>query len=424
MPVGDRSRDASDRARAWRPDRLKINPLHAAVRWIVGTVALYIAAGLVPGFAIKGVGGAVVVLILIVVFNAILSPLLAALRLPYTIVLGFLLVLFVDAGLLVLAAEVAPGAIRVDAYWWAFLTVLIASAADIALLVLFGVNDDDVYTLRVVLRIARRSGVQVQTDVPGIIFLEIDGLAAPVLRRAMGDGSAPNMARWISEGRYRLMEWEPDLSSQTGASQAGILLGSNDDIPAFRWVEKETGTLMTCSAPADCAEIERRLSSGRGLLVNGGCSRGNLLSGEADHQILTVSRIDAEKHANPGYRAFFANGFNVSRTFVLFFWEVVLEVTASLRAIRREIRPRGRRGGKYPFVRGALCVIVRDLIVFGVVSDMMKGAPPCTRRSRATTRSPITRGWSGPTPSRRFASSTSSSGGSQRRAGTHRGPTR
>ena len=84
---------------------------------------------------------------------------------------------------------------------------------------------------------------------------------------------------------------------------------------------------MTCSAPADCAEIERRHATGIGLLVDGGASRGNLLSGEADHVILTVSRIEAEKKANPGYRAFFANGFNVTRALVLFFWEVVLEMT-------------------------------------------------------------------------------------------------
>ena len=53
------------------------------------------------------------------------------------------------------------------------------------------------------------------------------------------------MARWLADGTHRLIEWETDLSSQTGASQAGILLGSNEDIPAFRWVEKETGALMT-----------------------------------------------------------------------------------------------------------------------------------------------------------------------------------
>ena len=58
--------------------------------------------------------------------------------------------------------------------------------------------------------------------------------------------------------------------------------------------------MMTCSAPPDCAEIERRHATGIGLLVDGGSSRGNLLSGEAEDVILTVSRMDAEKKSNPG----------------------------------------------------------------------------------------------------------------------------
>jgi hypothetical protein len=133
--------------------------------------------------------------------------------------------------------------------------------------------------------------------------------------------------------------------------------------------------VIACSGPADCEEIERARSTGIGLLANGGSSRGNLLSGEADEVILTVSRMSAEKKANPGYRAFLANGFNVTRTLVLFSWEVVLEWTAALRAARRDVRPRGHRGGIYPFVRGALCVFVRDLIVYGVLTDMMRGRP-------------------------------------------------
>jgi hypothetical protein len=130
---------------------------------------------------------------------------------------------------------------------------------------------------------------------------------------------------------------------------------------------------MTCSAPADCAEIERRHATGIGLLVDGGASRGNLLSGEADDVILTVSRMEEEKKSNPGYRAFLANGDNVTRTLVLFIWEVILEWTAALRAIRRDVQPRGHRGGIYPLMRGALCVFVRDLIVSGVLTDMMRG---------------------------------------------------
>ena len=42
----------------------------------------------------------------------------------------------------------------------------------------------------------------------------------------------------------------------------------------------------------------------------------------------------------------------------------------------RSIPPqRGHRGGKYPFVRGALCVIVRELILYSVLQDMMAGRP-------------------------------------------------
>ena len=132
--------------------------------------------------------------------------------------------------------------------------------------------------------------------------------------------------------------------------------------------------MMTCSAPADCAEIERR-GTGIGLLVDGSASRGNLLSGEAEDVILTVSRLEAEEKSNPGYRAFFANGDDAPRTLVLFGWEVILEWTAAPRAIRRDVHPRGHRGGIYPLMRGALCVFVRDLIVSGVLTDIMHGRP-------------------------------------------------
>jgi uncharacterized membrane protein YvlD (DUF360 family) len=359
----------------WQPAKPRLRPLHLLISWIVAAASLYVAASIVPGVHVNDVAGAFVVAALIAVINAIVPPLVAALRLPFMLALGFVLLLIVDALALVLADEVLPEFFTVDRFRDALLAALVMSAVTLVLEVVAGTNDEDEFSLRVIQRIARRQGGQTRTDVPGVLFLEIDGLALPVLRRAMRDGNAPTMARWLAEDGYELAEWEPDLSSQTGASQAGILLGSNENIPAFRWVEKETGTLMTCSAPGDCAEIERRHATGVGLLVNGGASRGNLLSGEADHVILTVSRLEAEKRANPGYRAFFANGFNVTRALVLFGWEILLEWTAAIRAARRDVRPRGHRGGIYPLLRGVMCVIVRDLVVFGVLTDMMRGRP-------------------------------------------------
>jgi uncharacterized membrane protein YvlD (DUF360 family) len=355
--------------------RPKIRPLRLLASWIVWAFALLFAAAVLPGIVIHTFGEALVAAALIALLNSLLPPLFAAIRLPFTLVLGFLLVLVLDALIFLLASHLRPEAIEVDSFWSALFAAFVASAFMVALDPVVPTNDDETYMLRTTQRIARRTGGQIRSTEPGIVFLEIDGLALPVLRRAIRDGNAPEMARWLAEDDYALTEWETDLSSQTGASQAGILLGSNEDIPAFRWVEKETGRTMTCSNPDDCAEIERRRSTGVGLLRDGGASRGNLLSGEADEQILTVSRIEAEKRANPGYRGFFANGFNVTRLLVLFFYEVFLEWTAAIRAARRDVRPRGHRGGKYPFLRATMCVIVRDLIVYGVISDMMKGRP-------------------------------------------------
>jgi uncharacterized membrane protein YvlD (DUF360 family) len=369
-------KDASyGEAPVWQPATPRLGVVRLLVSWVVSAAAVAVAAWIVPNVTLDQTGAAFAVAALIAVLNAVLPPLLAALRLPFTLVVGFLLVLFADALLLKLAGDVLSDDIHVGSFGDALLAALVIAAVSIVLQAILGTNDDDQYTLKVTRRIARRQGALSPTDVPGIIFLEIDGLALPVLRDAMRDGSAPWMASLISDGGYRLAEWETDLSSQTGASQAGILLGSNDDIPAFRWVEKETGLMMVCSSPADCEEIERRHSTGVGLLADGGSSRGNLLSGEAEETILTVSRSEAEKRANPGYRAFLANGFNATRALVLFGWEVLLELVAAMRAARRDVRPRGHRGGSYPLVRAAMCVIVRDLIVFGVLTDMMRGRP-------------------------------------------------
>jgi uncharacterized membrane protein YvlD (DUF360 family) len=359
----------------WSPERPRFKLSKLLLSWLLTGAALWFAALILPGVSVDAYGGALLMAVVIASLNAVLPPMLAALRLPFTVALGFILVLLLNAVVLKLGSDLTDGTYHVDSFGWALLAALVVAAVSVVLEVIFGTNDDDTYTFKVIQRIARRQGGVERSDRPGIIFLEIDGLALPVLRRAIRDGNAPTMARWLSEKTHQLSEWETDLSSQTGASQAGILLGSNENISAFRWVEKDTATLMTCSAPPDCARIERERATGIGLLVNGGSSRGNLLSGEADEQILTVSRIEAEKKANPGYRAFFANSFNVTRALVLFGWEVILEWVAALRAIRRDVQPRGHRGGLYPFMRAAMCVVVRDLIVYGVLTDMMRGRP-------------------------------------------------
>ena len=177
--------------------------------------------------------------------------------------------------------------------------------------------------------------------------LEIDGLAHDVLRRAMRDGNAPALARWVHDDGYRLERWETDWSSQTGACQAGLLHGDDDDMPAFRWWEKDLGRAIVTNHPRDAAEIERRHSDGRGLLYADGASRANILSGDAPHSMLTMSTVlDRDRPGRLGqdYFAYFASPYGVARTMLRVIGEVAIERFAAIQQGRRDVRPRIKRG--------------------------------------------------------------------------------
>ena len=113
------------------------------------------------------------------------APVLAALRLPFMVAIGFLLVLFADAWPPTLGGDIPRH--PVDSFGDDFLAV------SLSLQVILGTDDDSEYADARDPPVARRQGEQVRTDAPGIIYLEIYGLALP--RRAMRDGNAPTMAR-------------------------------------------------------------------------------------------------------------------------------------------------------------------------------------------------------------------------------------
>ena len=194
--------------------------------WVLSAVTLIVVSWILPGLTITGFFGALLAAAVIAALNALLPPIVAGLRLPYTVGLSFVLILILDALLLMLAAEIAPDALSVDNFWWALLAALLMSAVGMILAVATGTNEDDTYTLRLAQRIARRTGGAIHTDVPGIIFLEIDGLALPVLRRAMRDGNAPQMARWLADDTHRLVAVgdRPVLADrrQPGGDPAGL----------------------------------------------------------------------------------------------------------------------------------------------------------------------------------------------------------
>ena len=151
------------------------------VSWLVMGVALMVAAGLLPGVSVESFWGALLVAAIVAALNAVIPPVLAALRLPLTLVVGFLLVLLADAAILLAADALTDGILTVDDFGWALLASLVVAAVSVVLAVLARHRTTRA-SIRIAQRIARRQGIIARTDVPGIIYLEIDGLALPVLR--------------------------------------------------------------------------------------------------------------------------------------------------------------------------------------------------------------------------------------------------
>ena len=128
-------------------------------------------------------------------------------------------------------------------------------------------------------------------DVPGIVFIQADGVPFPVLEWGVRAGTLPTLGRWIRTGSHRMAEWKPKLPATTPASQMGILHGTIEGIPAFRWVDRAEGRVYVANKPADAAAIEAKHSDGRGLLVDDGVSVSNLFTGDAPTAYATMSAI-------------------------------------------------------------------------------------------------------------------------------------
>ncbi len=347
------------------------------VIWMITATALVLLSALLSGFDVKDFGAALVSAATIGLINALAWPLLIRIALPFTVLTLGLGVLALNGAVVLAVGALEPG-MEVSGLGVGIVVALGLTVVNTLVTSLLAIDDDAFWYRNVVKRHARRLRAEGDLSVPGVYFLEIDGLAHDVLRRSLRDGHAPTLARWLHDGTHRLLRWETDWSSQTGACQAGLLHGSNDDIPAFRWWEKEHGRPIVTNHPKDAAEIERRHSNGRGLLHEDGASRANIVSGDAVHTLLTMSTVlDRGRPGRIGqdYFAYFANPYNLTRTIVLAILDIVRERHAAAQQRRRDVRPRVERDRRYALVRAWGTVVQTDLQVQAVIADIYAGRP-------------------------------------------------
>ena len=341
---------------------------------VVATISFLATASLLPRMVIDRPLDAVVAVILIALFNAAIRPVVLALAAPVSLILVGILVLVLQVISFIVIAQWAPG-VHVDSFGTALIGSFIYAIINTILTAILGIDSGGSYygTLIQRLMVQRSAG---HTDKPGLVIIQIDGLAHPILAGRMRAGSVNTMAGMVRDGSHKLSRWEAILPSMTSGSQAGILHGNNDGIPAFRWYERDREHLMASSNPADATLIGSRISNGEGLLSNNGASICNLLTGDATRSYLTTAAIKAEGGGigdSQAFTSFFFSPSGYMRSLTLFLGEFIKERFQARRTRRSGIRPQMHRGLKYAGMRAASNVLLRDVNTSLIIEEMYRG---------------------------------------------------
>jgi uncharacterized membrane protein YvlD (DUF360 family) len=343
------------------------------VVWLASSVALAIASALLPDLTAVAPWAYLVATAIAGLLGLAFRPVLVRVvaRIGW---LAVLLAGLVGQALLVYAAIwIAPGisATFWSAFWASWIVAVIGTAAAW----LGSAGTDDSFTSSLLRRRVASEPVP-DPEVDGVVFVQLDGVAFPVLRWAIQAGGVPTLRRWVTSGEYVLREWTAQLPCTTPASQLGILHGTLAGVPAFRWYDRELGRVLIANRPADAAIIEQRATDGAGLLADDGLAVGNLFTGDAPRAMLTMSRLGGGRGSaatRQTFAWFLTNPNGFTRGVVRTVAEIMKERWQAARQARLNVLPRIDRGWTFAGLRAATNVLQRDLNTAIIAEEMRKG---------------------------------------------------
>ena len=213
----------------------------------------------------------------------------------------------------------------------------------------------------------------------GFVIIQIDGLSHTHLQIAIERGYAPYMQRLLRRDEFTLHRWHPGLPCTTPAAQAGIMFGNNEDIPAFRWYDKETGEAIVCTVPGTVHALQERVSRGHRGILKGGSSFMNMFDGNASLSMFTLGAMNRKRFFESvrglGFALLFAlNPFRTAKTFILALWEYLTDLVQRTSATIRKRNPRPLER-MFPFLRVIANVVFREMQTFAVLIDIYRGVP-------------------------------------------------
>ncbi len=128
-----------------------------------------------------------------------------------------------------------------------------------------------------------------QSDQPGIVLIQIDGLGEDVLRLALEQGQLPFLRHLLEDEGHQVRSVYTGFPSSTPGFQGELFYGVRTCVPAFGYRDPELGRVISMNDPAAAAAIEERLTRDHPGLLRGGSAWSNIFSGGADEPHLCAS---------------------------------------------------------------------------------------------------------------------------------------
>ena len=211
---------------------------------------------------------------------------------------------------------------------------------------------------------------------PGLVLVQIDGLAHLHLEKALRQKRMPFLRSLLEKEHYSKLAHYSGVPSNTPVVQGMLFYGVKTCVPAFSFFDKRTDKIVHLFE-SDCSSyVEESLQKKGPALLKGGSSYGNIFSGGAKSSHFCSTTLgwgDILKAANPItlFLTLLLNLHILIRAFFLGLVEIGLAVWDCLRGILlgkdlwNEI--------SFIPLRVAVCILLREAVTTAAKIDLARG---------------------------------------------------
>ncbi len=212
----------------------------------------------------------------------------------------------------------------------------------------------------------------------GLVLIQIDGLARKQFEKAMAKGRMPFLRSLLRKQQYVEHKFYPGIPTSTPAVQGELHYGVHCAVPAFGFYMRDAKQIYMMMRPSCAQVIEKGLMEQGEPLLKDGASYSNIYTGGAKEAHFCASSSGwgevFRRHLSWGLPLIMlTNIFSLLRIIGLTIVELAVAFWDAVNGLLR-----GHPAGfefRFIFLRVAICIIMREIIVIGSKVDIYRGLP-------------------------------------------------